>query len=256
MNNFYCCFKIAADLCILASKIIVFKKMKRMRTVSGISLKANILMMLSYLCIYTDPLDWNSLSFWNVYNNLIKVAMVEYQIGLFLFIYYRFYKTYEKRDDKCSVWFIFIISLLFGIFTSHKTHKYYTSVLRGYQFKKRNFYSFWSILKNSGHCLNALSIIPQLVMTQESGSCEAATGRSIILQGTGNALMLVYNICACYYTSNRLMYVFLGVVTLIINLDFMLIYYKSMMVNIESKMNVKVKKINEKVEKVKNYFRK
>lgn len=236
--------KIVADICVLTSKVCIFRKMKRMHTVSGISLKWNLVLLVSYVLMYFDPREWSYLTTWNVYNNLVKVAMIEYQIGLLLLMWFKFSKTYEKRNDKCSVVFLVIFSMIFGMSVSYRTR---VRILACFRFIDKNNNFFWDLLKNTGHCLNALAIIPQLVMTQESEYCEAATGKAIFLTGIGNIFMLLHNI----FASDRMFFIVLGVIAFIINLDFMLLYYKNMMMNVESKMNESAKKLSLKLKAVK-----
>ncbi|ORD93763.1 ERD2 [Enterospora canceri] len=197
---------------VIVSKLLVFRKMRRMQTVSGISLKSNTCMLIGYVLQFSNPKEWSDVSLYHLSSNLCKIAMLEYQIGIIVLILFKYNKTYDKQADKMSIWILMLISLGIGLLGS---------IRRGGFIE-----AFWCV----GVVLESLSVIPQLVMMQESGDCESMNGRILFYYSTGKTLNLVDDI-----GRGRVFNSLIGLFGLALVADFIRVYYKHIRVNIEEK---------------------
>lgn len=221
-------FKIAGDISLIFSKLVLFKKMKKLKTVSGLSLKWQWLLLLSYIFQFVDIREWKEVTFYNCYWNLVKVALLEYQVGIILLILFKFNETYSKKADKVNMGLMIGISMLLGwIFTIGKKQNIILIKYFGLDVSK-NYYK-WDLLKNIGIVLDTLSIFPQLIMIQETEDCEIVNAKSIFFFAMSKVFYLIYSIIKF----KSITYVILGIINLLFCGNFIWNYYKYILHNIE-----------------------
>ena len=240
---FFNCIKIVADLCLLGSKLILFRKMKRKKTVSGISLKWNVLMLIGYVCLFVDAREWKLVSLWSIYNNIVKVALLEYQVGIILLIWFKFYETYDRKSDRFPIVILIVLSLILSLAISSRRNR--IELFIGVSIPEYNY--IFNILKNTGIFINSLAIIPQLVMIQDTEDCESMTGRIVFLYSMGIMLSFLYDL----YLFNSVILIIVGFISMCLIIDFMWSYYKHMMCNLERRMTVNARVIGTRIENVK-----
>lgn len=196
------------------------------KSVSGLSLKTNVLYLITYCLRYLHLRHWFRYSWRVVYANIIKSILIAYQTMMVFFIFYKYKKTYNRRYDN------FPISVLLAV-----------SGIIGFIVTRSSFWSYYEDLcYNISLVLESVAILPQLVMTQETEDCESMTGQCIITLGLYRACYAIDFICMRLERRGIDM---LMIVTALVQtglyMDFFYVYYSYVFTNKESGMNLERK---------------
>ncbi|KAL6120628.1 KdelR [Nucleospora cyclopteri] len=167
-------FRFTGDFLLISSRYILMKKIKQEKSVAGLSLKTQIIYLITYLLRYIDLKNFSSTAgYLQIYNSILKVSFILYQIRI-IHLIYRHRKTYTKRFDT------FPLSVLIG------TATLISAVISDSLFYVQEFAYNMSLI------LESIAILPQLVMTQEAEECETMTGLYIILLGMYRMSYMLY----------------------------------------------------------------
>ncbi|KAK9840489.1 hypothetical protein WJX74_010541 [Apatococcus lobatus] len=163
-------FRLAGDMTHLLSILTLLLKIQATRSCRGISLKTQELYALVFVCRYLDLfVRWVSL-----YNTVMKVVFL---LSSFTIIYLmRFHPsiryTYDKQQDTFRVVFVLVPAAVLAIV----------------------IHQDWSIIEvlwTFSIYLEAVAILPQLVMLQRGQNIDNLTGNYVFLLGAYRALYLL-----------------------------------------------------------------
>ncbi len=164
-------FRFIGDLLIVISRGFLIKKIHTTKSVSGISLQTQFIYFLVYIFRYIDliTIGCPNFRFIVVYNFIMKILFISYQLYILYAIIVKYSTTYEDSLDNFNLPFLIFISCFASIFLKGHT----SGVL------------FWieEYLYTCSLALEAVAILPQLSMTQESGVCEKYTSYYICCLG-------------------------------------------------------------------------
>ncbi|OQS54432.1 KdelR [Ecytonucleospora hepatopenaei] len=226
----------AAEYLLIAARVIMLRKVIKTRSVSGLSLKTNLLYLITYCLRYLHLRHWFRYSWRIIYANIIKSIFIGYQTVMVFFIFYKYNKTYNKRYDNFPITVLLAVGGIVGLLVTRA--------------------SFWSYYEelcyNISLVLESVAILPQLVMTQETEDCESMTGHYIITLGLYRACYLIHFVIL--RMQRRGIDMFMIITALVqtgLYIDFFYVYYSYVFTNKESGINIE-RKVKE--EKNKNEF--
>jgi len=166
-------FRIAADLLHLLSFVVLIWKIRKQRSCAGISLKTQVLYFIVFVSRYLD-LPWNIFypSWFHFYLASMKIIYILATALIIYYIHNRYRSTYCVDEDGLPLYFIippcFILALIWN-----------------------NEFSFFEIMWAFSVFLEAVTILPQLLMLQSTGNVETLTGHYIFCLGGYRALYLI-----------------------------------------------------------------
>lgn len=163
-------FRLAGDMTHLLSIIVLLLKIRTTKSCSGISLKTQELYVMVFLTRYLDIFT----RYVSLYNTIMKLVFVGTSIGIVWYMkYHKVVKqTYNKNEDTFRHYILvlpcFVLALLFH----------------------RDF-SIMEVLWTFSLYLEAVAILPQLVLLQRSRNIDNLTGNYVFLLGAYRALYVV-----------------------------------------------------------------
>ncbi|OQS54435.1 KdelR [Ecytonucleospora hepatopenaei] len=214
-------FRFSGDALMFIARILLAKKVKTSKSVSGLSLKTHFIYLIVYLCRYVDlfwvqytkTIRYNTVVNWlNIYNSCFKVFLITFQMLMCYLIGYKFRKSYYKRYDNFPLSVLLLFCAGISLILCDKT------------FFMVDFAYTLSLI------LESVAILPQLVMTQESEDCESMTSKYIFLLGLYRLNYLVYFLLQKLqgYKIDLLM-VFTALIQTVLYVDFFKVYYEYML---------------------------
>lgn len=199
-------FRMAGDMSHLASIFILLFSIEANKSIQGLSLKTQCLYVLVYVTRYLDIFTYISL-----YNTLMKIFFLASSMYTVYIMTNKYQKSIKEDIDTFPIRFLtggaFLLSLIF-------THKY----------------SFGQVLWSFSIWLEAVAILPQLLILQRTGEAENITTHYIFSLGIYRALYIpnwIYRYCA----EGKFDYIAIlaGIVQTIIYSDFFYIYYNKVL---------------------------
>mmetsp|Transcript_899 Transcript_899/g.3270 ORF Transcript_899/g.3270 Transcript_899/m.3270 type:complete len:198 (-) Transcript_899:402-995(-) len=163
-------FRLAGDMTHLASIVMLLLKIHATRSCAGISLKTQELYALVFMTRYLDLF----FSFISVYNTVMKIVFL---VTAFTIIWYMrghrvVSQTYDKDQDTFR--YIFLVGPAFVL-----------ALLINHEFVLTEILWTFSIY------LEAVAILPQLVLLQRTKNVDNLTGNYVFALGAYRALYLV-----------------------------------------------------------------
>jgi len=160
------------DALAISSRAALVRKIHSTHSISGLSLKTQILYLLVYIFRYIDIFSSRILhSPLSIYNSLMKVVYVSFQVYIISLFYGRLKFSYSRKYDTFNIPIFLVVSfLLFYNFLGYSS----------------------SLLYSCSLILESLAILPQLVVSQDSGECEKLTALHITLLGLYRLSYLIY----------------------------------------------------------------
>ncbi|KAM7463571.1 hypothetical protein LguiA_031692 [Lonicera macranthoides] len=201
-------FRLAGDMTHLLSIIVLLLKIRTMKSCAGISLKTQELYVIVFLTRYLD-LFVRYISF---YNTVMKLVFIGTSIGIVWYMrYHKVVKqTYDKDQDTFRHYFLilpcFVLALL---------------VHRGFDVVE--------VLWTFSLYLEAVAILPQLVLLQHSKNIDNLTGNYVFLLGAYRALYIINWIYRYVTEDHQARWIpwFSGLVQTALYADFFYYYIKS-----------------------------
>lgn len=163
-------FRLAGDMTHLLSIIVLLLKIRTTKSCTGISLKTQELYAIVFLTRYLDLFT----RYVSLYNTIMKFVFIGTSLAIVWYMrYHKVVKqTYNKGEDTFRHYFLlpacFVLALLF--------HRDFTLV---------------EVLWTFSLYLEAVAILPQLVLLQRSRNIDNLTGNYVFFLGAYRALYLL-----------------------------------------------------------------
>ncbi|XVE62253.1 hypothetical protein DITRI_Ditri06bG0103300 [Diplodiscus trichospermus] len=201
-------FRLAGDMTHLLSILVLLLKIRTMKSCAGISLKTQELYVIVFLTRYLD-LFTRYISF---YNTIMKLVFIGTSICIVWYMrYHKVVKqTYSKDQDSFRHYFLippcFVLALLI-----HPA------------------FNVTEVLWTFSIYLEAVAILPQLVLLQRSSNIDNLTGNYVFLLGAYRALYLINWVYRFFTENYKFHWIpwFSGLVQTALYADFFYYYIKS-----------------------------
>jgi ER lumen protein retaining receptor len=164
-------FRLLGDVMHLISIYILIWKIRKTKSISGLSLRTQILYVIVFMTRYLDLFFY----YISLYNTLMKLFFIgsSWYIVYLMTVTYR--KGYDKKNDFTRIDFLLVPCAILSIFFNPTL-----KVL----FKKRLIARcFLQILWGFSIFLEAVAVIPQLVMIQKMGEADIITSHYLVTLG-------------------------------------------------------------------------
>ncbi|KAL6120436.1 hypothetical protein NUSPORA_02837 [Nucleospora cyclopteri] len=219
-------FKYSAEWLLVASRVVMIRKVFSTKSVSGLSLKTHLCYLITYSLRYLHLRHWFRYSWSVIYSNILKTIFLGYQLVICYCIIFKYRKTYYRRHDNFPISVLLVVSVLLGLVVSRNIYWHY----------------YEELCYNISLILESIAILPQLVMTQEAEDCEIMTSRYILMLGIYRFCYLMHFIARKYLGGyvDTLMIV-TAIVQTGLYIDFFLVYYSYVFRNKDSGINIEKK---------------
>lgn len=192
----------------LMSFIVLLLKINATKSCRGISLKTQELYTLVFVCRYLD-LFWNFIS---LYNTVMKIVYLSTSFAILYFM--RFHKvvkcTYDREQDAFRYQFLVLPCMVLA-------------------FLVPNAWTPFEVIWTFSIYLEAVAILPQLVLLQRTQNIDNLTGNYVALLGTYRGLYILNWIYRYMTESHYKQWIvwISGIVQTILYVDFFYYYLKS-----------------------------
>ncbi|XP_022964264.1 ER lumen protein-retaining receptor-like [Cucurbita moschata] len=174
-------FRLAGDMTHLASILVLLLKIHTIKSCAGISLRTQELYALVFITRYLDIFD----GFSSIYNSIMKLIFLGSSLSIVW--YMRRHKvvrrSYDKDQDTFCNQYIVLPCLLLALVFNHK-------------------FTFKEVMWTFSLYLEAVAILPQLVLLQRTRNIDNLTGQYVFLLGSYRALYIL-NWVYRYFTEPR-----------------------------------------------------
>ncbi|EDR26663.1 ER lumen protein retaining receptor [Entamoeba dispar SAW760] len=161
-------FRISADLVHLLSIYFLLTKIINHKNCIGISLRSQILFLIVWVTRYLD-IFYN---FYSLYNTILKIVYLTTSAYTIYLISKRFRATYDKIHDTLNVWYLIVPCIVLAfIFTED--------------------YSITEICWTFSIFLEAVAILPQILLLRSTGEVENLNSQYIFCLGLYRALYII-----------------------------------------------------------------
>eukprot|EP00871_Galdieria_phlegrea_P000070 jgi/Galph1/1063/GphlegSOOS_G5881.1 len=166
-------FRIAGDLVHCLSIFILLHKMRRTRTCTGISRKTQELYALVFITRYLDLLAGGYFgSFLILYNTIMKILFLASTLYSVYLIRVKYRHTYDRSHDTFRTQFLIGGAAVLAFIFPQK-------------------YTLLEILWSFSQYLEAVAILPQLLLLQRTGEVENLTSHYIFCLGAYRAFYVL-----------------------------------------------------------------
>jgi ER lumen protein retaining receptor len=213
-------FRFAGDALLIASRLVVIKKITETKSVSGLSLQTQFIYLATIIFRYIDVIHFHSTPFSKikVYNTIMKFLFLSYQLYIIFLMLYKYKNTYSRKYDNFNIPVLFIASAVISVFVKGETSGIF-DYLEEY-------------LYTNSLILESVAILPQLVMIQEAGDCESLTSHYIFLLGLYRMVYVFYFISKKMSGSSvDSLLIVTGLIQTGLYIEFFRVYYKYVMSN-------------------------
>ncbi|XP_042505202.1 ER lumen protein-retaining receptor-like isoform X1 [Macadamia integrifolia] len=201
-------FRLAGDMTHLFSIIILLLKIRTMKSCAGISLKTQELYVIVFLARYLDLFT----KYFSLYNTIMKLVFIGISISIVWYMrYHKVVKqTYSKDQDTFRHYFLLLPCFLLAVVV----HRAFTVT---------------EVLWTFSLYLEAVAILPQLVLLQSSRNIDNLTGNYVFLLGAYRALYLVNWVYRFFTENHQVRWIpwLSGLVQTALYADFFYYYIKS-----------------------------
>lgn len=179
-------FRLCGDFCHALSIIILLRRLITARNAQGISLRSEELRFLVFATRYTDLFT----NYYSLYNSVMKMVYLSSSLGIIYAICYKrpICETYDKEQDTFPhVKFAIVPCGVLALLTYP----------RGSGFD--SFRNLQELLWMFSIYLEAVAILPQLVLLRRYRIVENLTGNYIMLRGMYRFLYIINWVYRAYY---------------------------------------------------------
>ncbi|KAH9727971.1 hypothetical protein KPL70_008855 [Citrus sinensis] len=194
-------FRLVGDMTHLLSIVVLLLKIRTTKSCAGISLKTQELYVLVFLSRYLFFTRYISL-----YNSIMKLVFIGTSIAIVWYMrYHKVVKqTYNQDEDTFKHYFLILPSFVLALLIPHA----FNSV---------------EILWTFSIYLEAVAILPQLVLLQRSRNIDNLTGNYVFLLGAYRALYILNWVYRFYVEDHKVRWIrkfscrFAGVVAFMVS---------------------------------------
>ncbi|XP_072986353.1 ER lumen protein-retaining receptor-like [Typha latifolia] len=163
-------FRLAGDMTHLLSIILLLLKIRTTKSCAGISLKTQELYVLIFVSRYLDLFT----SYYSLYNLVMKVVFLATSVAIVWYMrYHKVVKqTYNKDEDTFRHIFLVLPCFMLALLINRQ-------------------FTVTEVLWTFSLYLEAVAILPQLVLLQRSRNIDNLTGNYVFLLGAYRALYLL-----------------------------------------------------------------
>lgn len=198
----------------LMSVIVLLLKIHTIKSCAGISLKTQELYALVFACRYLYIFS----DFISLYNTVMKLIFLGTSFSIVWYMRYHkmVRKSYDKQHDTFRHYFLVIPCLILAVLINER-------------------FTFKEIMWTFSLYLEAISILPQLVLLQRTGNTDNLTGQYIFLLGAYRALYIMNWIYRYFTEPNYVHWItwISGLVQTILYADFFYYYFLSWKNNVK-----------------------
>lgn len=201
-------FRLLGDMTHLLSIVVLLLKIRNMKSCAGISLKTQELYAIVFLSRYLDLFT----KYYSFYNMVMKLVFLGTSISIVWYMrYHKVVKqTYSKDEDTFRHYFLILPSFVLAILI----HRDFNVI---------------EVLWSFSLYLEAVAILPQLVLLQRSRNIDTLTGDYIFLLGAYRALYLLNWVYRFFTEIHKIRWIpwVSGLVQTALYADFFYYYFKS-----------------------------
>ncbi|XP_059434853.1 ER lumen protein-retaining receptor B-like [Corylus avellana] len=201
-------FRLLGDMTHLLSIVVLLLKIRTMKSCAGISLKTQELYVIVFLTRYLDLFT----KYYSVYNTAMKLVFLGTSIGIVWYMrYHKVVKqTYSKGEDTFRHYFLILLSVLLALLI----HRSFDVI---------------EVLWTFSLYLEAVAILPQLVLLQKSRNIDTLTGDYVFLLGAYRALYILNWVYRFFMENHKYRWIpwISGLVQTALYADFFYYYIKS-----------------------------
>jgi ER lumen protein retaining receptor len=201
-------FRLLGDMTHLLSIVVLLLKIRNMKSCAGISLKTQELYAIVFLTRYLDLFT----KYYSFYNTVMKLVFLGTSISIVWYMrYHKVVKqTYSKDEDTFRHYFLILPSFVLAILI----HRDFNVI---------------EVLWSFSLYLEAVAILPQLVLLQRSRNIDTLTGDYIFLLGAYRALYLLNWVYRFFTEIHKIRWIpwVSGLVQTALYADFFYYYFKS-----------------------------
>ncbi|XP_030469084.1 ER lumen protein-retaining receptor B-like [Syzygium oleosum] len=201
-------FRLAGDMTHLLSIVVLLLKIRTTKSCAGISLKTQELYVIVFFARYLD-LFTRYVSF---YNTVMKLFFIGTSVAIVWYMrYHKVVKqTYSREEDTFKHYVLILLCFILAILIPLE----FTGI---------------EILWTYSIYLEAVAILPQLVLLQRSRNVDNLTGRYVFLLGAYRALYLVNWVFRFFTETHKIRWIpwVSGLVQTALYVDFFYYYIKS-----------------------------
>ncbi|GLU13846.1 hypothetical protein SLE2022_304560 [Rubroshorea leprosula] len=201
-------FRFAGDMTHLISILVLLLKIYATKSCSGISLKTQELYALVFIARYLDLFT----DFRSVYNTIMKIVFIASSLAIVWCMrrHPLVRRSYDKELDTFRHYFLIVACLVLALLVHEK-------------------FTFQEIFWAFSIYLEAVAILPQLILLQRSGNVDNLTGQYVFFLGAYRALYIL-NWIYRYFTEqhfSRWIACVSGIVQTALYADFFYYYFIS-----------------------------
>lgn len=206
-------FRLAGDMCHVISILLLIVRLSVTKNAIGISIKTQELYLVVFLARYLDLF----FTFYSVYNTVMKILYIASTAYVIYMVYFTepFKTNYEKSHDSFLHWYFAVIpcALLAIVTIFQEFDLLEVSYLYFYLIFDDLRQLFWTF----SIYLEALAIVPQLIVLQRYREVENLTAHYVFFLGAYRALYILNWVYRAYhepfYKHNYVVYACAGVQT-------------------------------------------
>mmetsp|Transcript_35003 Transcript_35003/g.53681 ORF Transcript_35003/g.53681 Transcript_35003/m.53681 type:complete len:228 (+) Transcript_35003:105-788(+) len=208
-------FRLSGDMSHVFSIIVLLLRLRVARNAQGISLRTHELFLLVFVTRYLDLFT----TYYGIYNSVMKILYIGSTASIIYMIRFTepICSTYDKAQDSFLHWKFAVAPCALIAFMTH---------VLGHGFS----IDFIELLWTFSIFLEAIAILPQLIVLQRYREVENLTGNYIFFMGAYRALYILNWIYRAYnephYKHHFIVY-FCGVLQTLLYVDFFYYYVKS-----------------------------
>ncbi|KAG1354180.1 ER lumen protein-retaining receptor [Cocos nucifera] len=201
-------FRLAGDMTHLLSIILLLHKIRAMKSCAGISLRTQELYVIVFVTRYVDL----SMKYYSFYNSIMKIVFLGTSISIVW--YMRYHKVVKQTYNKDVDTFRHIFLILPCFVLALLINRAFTVI---------------EVLWTFSLYLEAVAILPQLVLLQRSRNIDNLTGNYVFLLGAYRAFYLLNWIYRFFIENHQVRWIpwLSGLLQTAIYADFFYYYIKS-----------------------------
>ncbi|KAK8488438.1 hypothetical protein V6N11_034363 [Hibiscus sabdariffa] len=203
-------FRLAGDMTHLFSVLVLLLKIHTIKSCAGVSLKTQELYALVFTTRYLDLFT----TYISLYNTIMKLIFLgsSYSIVWYMRHHKMVRRSYDKDQDTFRHYFLMLPCLFLALLINEK-------------------FTFLEVMWAFSLYIEAVAILPQLVLLQRTRNIDNLTGQYVVLLGAYRALY-VLNWIYRYFTEENYVH-WIRLIQTLLYADFFYFYFQSWKNNVK-----------------------